>query len=446
MNASDKQKYINELFQITETSLDIENLKSLVYMFKFSPELKKLFPKGFILADSVNNKTGGILYSKDAELTPEHVERLVRYANQNEDFNTPIKIKKDKNVVEYFKKKIHDDFKKNFETKKVRKEFYRSIKKIEKTFNNFIGDILANDEMIYKLYRARMLTELADESGNPVYYFHTLNVMLYSIEILQNSVFTVGQKFSRQNLINIGISALLHDYGAMENARSINELPIEQRQKAYFEANSDNQYLAQDLSLNAEVGDILKRCSEFNLGNEKSIWDDEKISSYLAHIITIADKIDIRNSGLFGERVPLKKAVDFLYVLAQEKKLKKGFVDSLSKTMNFQDLFDFYYELQKLKKSCLKGNFSAPYPLFGFKSPVLVLCKTRRLDCPYYARNEKSVTLVKSNSGLEPGSYGRCKKLSNDLIKFYQSHYKEIKTDVIERQTDQLQSKNSASK
>lgn len=444
MNAADKKKYIKELFNITENTLDIENLKSLLFMFKYSTELRKLFPKGFVLAEALNNKTGGILYPKDTELTPEKVERLVSYQNQNPEFSAPIKIKKERTVVDYFRNKLYDDFKRSFHQKSMKKEYSRVIKKLQKTFDTYSDEIFANDGLVYKLFKLKMINELADENGVPVYYNHVINVMIYAIEILQSSMLSMGKKFSKQDLINIGISSLLHDHGGIENSREINELPLENRQKEYFQYNINNHTTARELNLPSQVVETLKLCSDFNLGKKDAIMDDENISSTLAHIITIADKIDLLNSGLFGDKVPLKKAIDLIYIEAENKLLKRGYLDSIAKGFNFRDLFDFYYELEKIRTSCLLKKFAAPYPMYGFKSPVLVLCSARRADCPWYAKNEKSVTLVKTSAGLEPGSYGRCKVLSKHLIEFYKSHYESIKSEVLERGMTQQSSKHKS--
>ena len=433
MIKAEKKKNIKELFVLTEESLDIENFMSLVFMFKFSPELRKLFPKGFFLAEAVNNKTGGILYPKDTELTPDKVERLSSYMHQNPDFETPIKIKKAKHVGDYFRKKISDDFKKSIEGKKLRKEYSRVAKKLEKTFANYGAEIFANEKLVYGLYRIKMINELADESGVPAYYNHTLNVMMYAVEILQTSILSMGKKFTKEHLIAVAISALLHDFGAIENSRDINEFPLDQREKEYKASNINNHHIAKEFGFNGEIVDTVKRFTDFENGNKNAIMDDESIASALAHIIAIASIIDTRNAGLFGDKVPLKKAVDLTYVLAENKLFKRGYIDSIAKSLNFRELFDFYYELEKIRKSCLKGKFAAPYPMYGFKSPVLVLCSAKRTDCPWYARNEKSVTLVKSHAGLAPASYGRCKILSAELIKFYQTHYEAIKTDTLER-------------
>jgi len=50
-----------QLFIINPGTLNIENLKSFLKIIKFKPEIKKLFPKGFILAEPISNNTGGIL-------------------------------------------------------------------------------------------------------------------------------------------------------------------------------------------------------------------------------------------------------------------------------------------------------------------------------------------------------------------------------------------------
>ncbi len=126
-----------------------------------------------------------------------------------------------------------------------------------------------------------------------------------------------------------------------------------------------------------------------------------------ANVLITADVMDIMVSGLFGDSLPLRTATDQMYVKVGNKELRKGFVDALAKGLKLNDLFDFYHELERLKKSCLLKKYAQPYPMKGFKSPVLVLCSGRRNDCHEYAKDSKAVNLVRPSSGLEPGAYGR---------------------------------------
>ncbi|MCH8286619.1 hypothetical protein IIB79_08870, partial [candidate division KSB1 bacterium] len=82
-----------QLFIINPGTLNVENLKAFVSMMRYDAEVKRPFPRGFQLAEPINNNTGGILYPKDTELTADHVQRLVQLKDNNPDYNFQISIK-----------------------------------------------------------------------------------------------------------------------------------------------------------------------------------------------------------------------------------------------------------------------------------------------------------------------------------------------------------------
>ena len=153
----------------------------------------------------------------------------------------------------------------------------------------------------------------------------------------------------------------------------------------------------------------------------------------VAAIAVTADIFNLKVSGLFANPDQPKNVADKLYVLASEDKLKKIHVDALAKGLKFDMLFDFYYEIEKLNNSCPYGH-SRAYPLTGFKSPVIYVCKAKLDTCKHYATSAKAVTIFRATSGLEEGSYGRCKWLSNALIKFYEEFYEQIKEETAGRE------------
>ncbi len=141
--------------------------------------------------------------------------------------------------------------------------------------------------------------------------------------------------------------------------------------------------------MNNDIVQDLKKFEAYHQGEKDVIYENEHMDANYANVLITAD---IMVSGLFGDPLPLRSATDQMYVK---------------------------HEPERLKKACLLQKYAQPYPMKGFKSPVLVLCSGRRNDC--------AVNLIKASSGLEPGAYGRCKLLSKQLVKFYESHYQGIK-------------------
>jgi len=252
---------------------------------------------------------------------------------------------------------------------------------------------------------------------------------------------TTGTRYHKQDLINVAILGLLHDMGSIENLGQISELTAERQKKYYFKETSRSFLSAKDINLESELVSALKKFGEYYQGNKEVVKEDEDIQSKYANILITADTMDLMVSGLFGDPVPIKAATDQLYVLANNKELRRGFVEALAKGLAPGYLFDFYREIERVKKMCRLGDYARPYPMLGFKSPVLVLCGGCRTDCKEYSKSSRAVNLIKPSSGLEPGVYGRCKLLSRELVKFYESYYADIKENVILHKAKEKQRK-----
>ena len=420
-----------DLFIINPGTLNLENLGAFLKIMKFNPEVKNLFPTGFQLAEPINNNTGGILYPKDTELNTDRVVRLQQLKENNPDYNFVISIKKSKKVADYFRSVIKKDFTKLLDAKKNKQEFRKSIGRLEKSFELYLDDILKDDELIYLLFRGRSIDEILSKSGIPRYFYHCINVSIFALEIVQNSLMSTGVRFEKQDLINIARLSLVHDMSGIENLGQNANLSIEKKKEYFLKDTSQSFMAAKSINMENDVVQALKKFGAYHQGDKEIINQNEHMDVNYANVLITADVMDLMVSGLFGDPMPLRSATDQMYVKATNKELRRGFVDALAKGLKLNDLFDFYYELERLKKACLLQKYAQPYPMKGFKSPVLVLCSGRRKDCVEYEKDSKAVNLIKASSGLEPGAYGRCKLLSKQLVKFYESHYEDIKENIM---------------
>ncbi len=133
-----------DLFIINPGTLNLEDLGSFLKIMKFNLEVKNLFPTGFQLAESINNNTGGILYPKDTELNTDRVVRLQQLKENNPDYKFIISLKKQKRLLITSDGIIKKDFTKLIDAKKSKhkQEFRKSIGRLEKSFELYLGDIL----------------------------------------------------------------------------------------------------------------------------------------------------------------------------------------------------------------------------------------------------------------------------------------------------------------
>jgi len=429
---------LEQLFTIKPNSLEVSNLQALLLLLKYDPSVRKTFPAGFKLAEPINNKTGGILYPKAFELTSESLERLLKLGEVNPDYNFSISIEKSSNIRDYFKEKIKSDFFKLISAKKRKNEFRKSIGKTEHTIKMFIDDILGGDDLVFTIYKLKCIDEASSKSGIPVFYNHAINEVILSTNIFHNALYNLGLKFTSEDYKNISHAALLHNYKGIETRNRYKEFKLEDKKKRYIQENSQSHQVAECLSLNSDVIKSIKLCNSYYTGNRDFIKRCEDKPSAYANIVLTADLMDEKTTGLFGEPITPWNAADQLYVMAESGELRRGYIDALTKSLKLDSLFDFYYEIERLTKMCLFKTSARPYPMLGFKSPVIFLCKDKRTNCKEYGASIKSVHVFKANSGLKPGVYGRCNMLSNKLINFYKTHYKDIKEETYLTQTEKI--------
>ncbi|MFC1493445.1 HD domain-containing protein, partial [candidate division KSB1 bacterium] len=349
------------------------------------------------------------------------------------EYKFKLSVKKSKAVANFFRDTIKRDFTKALESKKNKQEFRKSIGRLEKTIGMYIDDILRDDELIYILFRARSIDELSSKAGIPRYFYHQINVAIFALEILQNSLLNTGIRFDKNDLINIGILCLIHDIASIENLGHYIDLPVDKVKEYYFQELQQSFITAKMINLEMDIIDSLKKFGEYYQGKKEVLFEEDGKAISYANVLITADIMDLKVSGVFENPTPIRTATDQLYQMSNNKELKRGFVDALAKGLKLNELFDFYREIERLNKACLLKKYAKPYPMLGFKSPVLYLCAGKRRDCREYAKDSKAVNLVKASSGLEPGTYGRCKLLSKELVKFYESHYSDIKENVMMR-------------
>ncbi len=419
-----------ETFEDKPDRLTIESLNSLLYIFK-GKKLDAVTSKAFQLAEDLPNGRGsGILFPKETELTNERIESLVKIKGLHPKIDFKVTIKKSKELADFFRQVIVDDITRSVKSKSTLQEFRKSMFKIEKFLGSYVNDILDHDEMIYTLYNARAINERASDTGIPIYFYHAINSAVFAIIILQNAFFAFGKHFQLKDIINVTRAALMNDIGALIKLGPIANLPKEALKSEYVNLKSQSASISKRIGLQEEIVDSIKKTYDLEIGKEISASSDDDKTADFANVLFTANLLDSKISGLFENRVPVKSAVDEMYVKSSTGGMRRSYIDSLAKGLRLNQLFDFYFEMERLRKSCIKGDFARAYPMLGFKSPVLFLCKARKLDCPQYSPTSKSVTLLRPSSGLEPGAYGRCKFLSKALVKFYESHYDNIKDEI----------------
>ena len=293
---------------------------------------------------------------------------------------------------------------------------------IEEIYNH----VLAEDEITMEIYKMLFICECSGIRRSFLFFNHFINVAIFSIAIASSTRYEKHTKKNNNKLAEVCKVGLFHNYGAIIQIDNILNAQVEDRFQMYLEANRNGCSLLKNIQLGSEVMDSIHLLYEYFAGKRDFLNKDDW-TSVMTNIVLVAESFLRKESGLFGAPLEPRDVVDHLNVQMMEKKLNKHVVQVLTLGLNLQDIFDFYEELEYLIKECPYDNSGFPYPLEGFKSPTIFICKDSLSDCKHLEGSFKAVTIVKHLGELKPGRYHRCLLLTPKLYSFYDGHYKEIK-------------------
>ncbi|MFC1557387.1 hypothetical protein ACFL5L_05325 [candidate division KSB1 bacterium] len=416
---------------VTESTVEFENIDDLIIFTRFNPKNEKSVPKGYELAEDVVNNKGGVLYAKDSEVDAVRIGRLQRIIENNPEMKPKFVLKRSELFEKIEREKIHSALNRLIESKKTRAEF----NKMMKTLNNAVEArwklMLTDPEIVLYISQLKFLEDKTKKTTIDPFYNHMVNTAIYAMGIMINIIQVTQEKFSAEDMAELLLVAMLHAAKGWESVGQHMDAPLEERKKKYIEANAENGKYLKKYGLSNDQLDAIDLCYQYSDGKLDLLELDTKPAK-IAQMVSIARHFDERISGLWGSGITPREAVDNFYVLAQNNKAPKAVVDALAKGLKFSNLFDFYHELEVLNQACHR-NSAKPYPMTGFKSPVLYVCQKYLKECKEIVASAKSITVFKEMGGLEEGSYGRCEGLSDKLVSFYEEHYHDIKEEVLEK-------------
>jgi hypothetical protein len=414
---------------ITAETIEFDNLSDLCIFLRYNPQNEKSVPKGYTLARDVVNNEGGLLYAKDSEIDGPRIGRLLRIIQNNPDLKPQFAILLNETMINMEKLKIQSVVQRLIESKLTRKEFNKMMMAVKNSLDTHFAKILGNNDIILYMSKMKFLEDKIKKTKINPFYNHMLNTLIFSIGIVNNLSQVSSEKFTSEEIEEIGLVALLHSAGGWETAGEYLDLTQEEQKAKYIEANSKNYNKLKQYKLSGNVLDAIEYTYQYSIKQYDFFQTESRASSY-AKTVIIASLFDELITGLWEVARTPREVTDSLYVLTQGNKLPKIYVDALAKGLKFDNLFDFYHELEVLKDSCKRGA-GRPYPMTGFKSPIIFVCQKNIQECKEFLASSKSITVFKEIGGLEAGAYGRCEGLSAHLMQFYDGHYKEIKDEVL---------------
>lgn len=424
--------------KILSDAIEFDNIDDLCIFVRYDPKNDKSVSNGYVLAEDMLNNKGGVLYAKDTEIDSVRIKRLIRILENNPEVKPKFIIKLNDIVVKIEEAKMLVRINRLIDSKASSKVYGRLMASVKKLLESSIHDIFASPELILYISKLKFLENKSKKSKISPFYNHMLNTLIFSMGIVAYLKDEAKVQLETDDIGTIGVLALFHAVGGWETSGENLELPLDVRKVKYIEANEKNyetlkndELISQSIK-NDGIFEAIKYCYEFQT-DKCDFFNSESKTALYANIVCVASSFNQDISGLWGTQRTAREVIDAQYVKVQSQKMPKPYVDALAKSLQFNDMFEFYQELEILMNSC-KRNAGKPYPMTGFKSPIIFVCEHNIHECKEYVASSTAISVFKEMGGLKEGQYGRCEGLTAGLVQFYGEHYKEIKDEVKAKQ------------
>ena len=425
-----------DLFSAEKDVIELSGIDSIIKFTRFHPSKPDVFLDGLELAEDLRTDTGTILYTKGTEISRERISRLLQLRESNPNLSMVFPIKRSAKLIQKFRDEINERLKQLFERRQGTKVFKDLLAGISANLNAFVEQILTDENVTLAIYKVKFICESAKSKRSFLFMDHAINTAIFSAAVATTELYASTIGGDKAKLTELMKASLFHNYGSLLQIDNILDAPADERFNKYWEANRNGYFSLGNLQLSFETMDAIRYLCEYYAGRKDFVNRDEWPAT-MANIILVVDTFLQAEGGLFKEPQPVRQIIDNLNVKTMEREYNSTSVQALTLGLSLQDIFDFYQELDTLIKQCVKDPETAvPYPLTGFKSPTLFICKKNIQSCPHFEAGVKAVNLVRRLGELIPGEYKRCKLLTPKLLTFYQEHYEDIK----EVTTDQKKS------
>lgn len=418
-----------QLFTVTEDAIVIEGIKTLIAFSKYHPIKKDTVLKGLYLAEDLLNEKGGVLYSSGTELDHQVITRLVKTQDLNPETTFQFKVQRSPELTRTLVNRIISDVVRLIRLRSSSKTYSFLFTGQEKQIVQYITEVFTGEDILYALYQQKMMTELVKIKEPAQYYNHALNVAIFSVALARSDNFK-DWNWGKDNYLELVKAAILHNFGSVVKFEDILSKNEEFRKDEYLKALKETDTHTGEFSLGADAKETIHKVIE-HFEDPSKLINDTEVSGLYANMILIADIFCNGIQGLFKARLSPRDSVDAMNVQAVEGKLHPKIVEALTQGLTFIDMFDFYREIKRLTRECPYGEYAWPYPMTGFKSPVVFVCKVHKKTCEHYEAGMKAITTYKETGGLAEGQYCRCQLTTPQLQRFYEDHYEEIKEEVV---------------
>ncbi len=423
---------LDDLFSTEKDDIEIKGVDSLAQLCKYHPQKKGQFFSGLTLAEDLVNDKGVTLYTQGTNVTPDRIARLYNLSENNPNMVIDCKIKRSAELINNFRGDILLKMTRLVDVRKNYKVYSSMIGTIAEEIKSFVTEIMSDENIVLAIYKMKFAAESSSNKNMALFFNHTVSVALFSYAISQSKGLKEEINFTKEDLNELLKAAFFHNMGAIMDAESIVNTPEEDRKKKYYDANRNSAYMLKNVQLSFEAMDAIRYVCEYNFDRMDFVEREDNKGCWMANIIVIADRYVQLETGFLGQKQKPSHIVDQLNVMVVEKKLNEKVVKAITLGLNLNDIFDFYQEMRNLREMCnfKGGNHAIPYPITGFKSPTICVCKSDMNGCEHFEHSVKAVSLVKKVGELSEGKYARCLLTTRRLLEFYESHYEDIKKEL----------------
>ncbi len=415
----------DDFFSLDKDTIDLSGIDAIMQLARYRPNELEVFLEGMELAEDLTTSSG-TLYTKGTEISPDRIIRLLRLRESNPKMELLFKVKRSPKLIRTFRNEIKEEMTEIFKHRKETKVFRGLLSQIGENIESFIDEILSEENITLTMYKMKFMCDSAKNKKSTLFYNHSLNIVLFTLALARSEKYADVTGNDTEKLLEICKVALFHNFGALTGIDKILKAPEEDWFELYWDANRNGYLSLENLKLSSDVMESIRFLCEYNMGVKDFITGSEWPAT-MANIVLVADTFLQKESGLFDIPQLGSDVVDQMNVLVKENAFNKLAVEVLTIGLNLKEIFDFYQVLSSLANQCPYNFSGVPYPLTGFKSPTLYICKDNVMQCEHIEKSLFSVKLVKPMGVLKPGKYHRCWLLTPKLNAFYKKYHWEMK-------------------
>ncbi len=418
-----------DIFSIEKHTIDIDGIDNLLKFARYNPDDSKIFLGELELARDLETSSGTTLFKKGTLILYARIAQLINFKELNPDLHFSFRIKRNEKLLNRLGEVLAQRMAESLKQQQRTKVFHNLLSGISNEFESLRDEILAEEDITLAIYKMWSICESSKKSSTK-FISHSIDTALFSLAMASSKQYAAIVEMDREKSLGIIKTCLFLNYGALTKIDTILNSPADMKVKQYWDANINGCTALGNLQLDCDIMDSIRLVCEYYLGR-KDFIQDSGWPATMTNIILVAEAFLQKANGLFEEPIPVKQATDELNLRAFEKDVSEVAVEALTLGLDLAEIFDFYREMDRLIKKCSYGS-AHPYPLSGLRSPTIFVCKNNVMECDELEQSVQAVHLVKQLGELSPNVYRRCLMLTDDLLAFYQYHYKQIKDTIAE--------------